>query len=180
MEWDGGGRKSLLCPCHHMRDGCQGQFSLPYTLGTNSPATLKQGTGPVLLRTAASKGWVWASPLDLMPLSQLSYYSQPRDGASSAQPEDINIAQGLTAQTREVCLAFGGKRPPLMQDHGPTHSPCWQHRPEPHHGVRYNCQLFTSGCFSLPSESPVLPHFIMHTVFCFSFSSISPPLTCSS
>ena len=29
-------------------------------------------------------------------------------------------------------------------------------------------------------KSPVLPLFIVHTSFCFSFSSVSPPLTCSS
>jgi hypothetical protein len=107
--------------------------------------------------------------------SLLFHDAQVRDGARSAQPLDINISPAA-AQTRNIHSAFGDNKPRMLQSYGPRCGPQWHHRPGSYHGFRWYHRLLTSGCPSLP-YSPALPLFIVPTSFCFSFSSIPPPLT---
>ena len=92
---------------------------------------------------------------------QLSQNSQVRDGVSSAKPSDINMFPG--GNTWNVCLAFGGSRPLLLQGYRLRCVPHWQHWPGLHHRLRWHHWLLTSGCSSLPSSlnfclSSLCPH----------------------
>lgn len=85
----------------------------------------------------------------------------------------LSLSQ-VSAQTKEVLLAFGGNRPQLLQGlrlRGTPPPPTWSQLTSP---ATYHRQFLTT------LESPDLPLFIVHTSFSFFFSSISLPLTCSS
>lgn len=53
---------------------------------------------------------------------------------------------------RDICLAFGGNRPSLLQVHGPRHDLQWEHRSGHSHGHTWHHSLPTLGCFSLSSS----------------------------
>lgn len=75
----------------------------------------------------------------------------------------------MAAQTKDVCLAFNGNRPLLLQGHIPRFGPTVAVQ------VRSQVLLLITGCFSL-SSSLQFCLFIVPTFFCFSFSSISAHL----
>lgn len=58
-------------------------------------------------------------------------------------------------------------------------TPPWQHRPGPHHGSS-DITSYSDQAVPHHPESPALPLLMVPTSLCFSFSSISPPLACSS
>lgn len=73
----------------------------------------------------------------------------PRQGVGLAldNPQTPVWSQAA-AQYRDVCLAFNGSRPSLLQGH--RHGPWWQHGPGSYHGLRWHHWLLTAGCPSLP------------------------------
>jgi len=76
-----------------------------------------------------------------------------------------------------MSLTFGGNRPLLLQGHGHSMAPSGGTGQNPHHGTRWPRYI---KLILTTLNSSVLPLFIAPTFFCFSFSSISPPLTFSS
>lgn len=132
-------------------------------------------------RSSEYCSWLGAgsSLLLSVPPGQVSHDAKVRGETSPAQPSDINISLGSS-------LGFHGNRHLLLQGHRPRSGlQCWHRLRTPMaigHGPRWHHWLLTSGSSSLPSSvhfclwSPVL----VPISFCFPFSSISLPLTCSS
>lgn len=82
-------------------------------------------------------------------------------------------------QTRDFSLAFGGNKLLLLQCHGAIETPLAAQARSPLRS--YVASPATHIRLLLATfESLVVPLFSMTTSFCFSFSSISPPLTRSS
>jgi hypothetical protein len=87
------------------------------------------------------------------------------DQARSKDSPQISTCSWVATQTRDVCLALGGSRTPLLLGHGSKYSLQWQHRSGPHPGPRRHHR------YSFHAV-PVLPLFTVPTSFCFSFSPI--------
>lgn len=89
----------------------------------------------------------------------------------------ISTCPKAADQTRDVTWPLVVTDPCCFKAVNPEMAHQWQHKPGPHHGLG---SITSIRMFLATFKSPVLPPFIVPISFCFSFSSISPPLTCSS
>jgi hypothetical protein len=89
-------------------------------------------------------------------------------GVSSSQLSDSNYFL-VAAQTTDACLSFGGNRSILLQGHGSRLGPQGQHRPGPHHGPKWHCQLLMSVVHYLWVSSSASLHCVHILRFLFLF-----------
>lgn len=131
--------------------------------GQLSSTALARGWASRVVR----EGWGWFSyfralgtilPCCPVKRGQLSQILQlVRNGASSAQPSDIKMDPGGSP---DICTAFSDnmgqghcRRFLLLQGQRPRHGPKGQYWLGPRHGLRWQQELFTSGCSSPPHIS---------------------------
>lgn len=163
-----GRRESLLPSCHCMSDEWQGQFFYTHTFVSVSLTVLKLARGGSQLSYSHDPIHSYLMMLR-QGLRPVSYSSQ------------AFICVQMAAQTRHICMAFGGNRPLLLQGHEPRCSPQWQPRPGPHYSPRWHFQILKLGCLSLLLSLPLCFFSLsLHPSSCFHLSFISPPLTYSS
>lgn len=90
-----------------------------------------------------------------------------KDGTVLYSPQTLKCLQ-VAAQTKEIHLVLGGKRPLLLQGQGPRCGQQWQAaqtRPPPWSQLAF--QVTHTRLFLSTLSSPVLPLFILSTSFCF-------------
>lgn len=133
------------------------------TLVTRASCTLLPGQG-------CSPGYCsWRGMGTVLLLShlqrQLSWMPMRGVGTSLHSPQTSKWSQAV-AQTRDVCLAYRGNIPLLLEGHGLRHGPHWPHWPSPLTMASPDVHI---RLFLTSLESPVLSGVVEHTSFCLSF-----------